>query len=256
MNCLTENGSALHEAAFYGRQDIVRILLDYGIDTSLVNQQGKNVFDLLGQLNTSVSRAIESIIENHSLRNHHNQMESPLNKSTSLHCILPPEKYCDRNQKTFNDSIRLNSELVAYAAEASQYSDTLNTGLSSGLVQPPKQFAQHSSINYYSDNKFNSSHRPSRRKVSPSDQKLNSNFSRSQDSILDDYLLTAQQNSFPNSNQQAIHKKKQKPQLSTFVQHHDHQLNFVQPTNKYPDDIYSSLENVDPLGVNTGKFKT
>lgn len=63
MNSVTENGSALHEAVFYGRVDIVRILLDYRIDTSLVNKQGKNVFDLLEQLNTGVSRTIESIIE-------------------------------------------------------------------------------------------------------------------------------------------------------------------------------------------------
>lgn len=229
MNCVTENGSALHEACFYGRQDIVRILLDYGIDTTLVNSQGKNVFDLLGQLNTSVSRAIESIIESHANR----RALSPLNKSSSLHnCIMPPERYADKNQKSaYNDSLNhvnnhvnshMNSKLVAYAAKASQVYPPV-ADLQPAALQPPKQFAQQS---YYPDNKFNSSHRP-RRKVSPSEanhQSLNNNFSRSQDSILDDYLLLADAPTY----QQVQRKKKPKPQLSTFVQH--------------SDDIYSSLD--------------
>lgn len=255
MNCVTENGSALHEASFYGRIDIVSILLDYGIDTSLQNQQGKNVFDLLDQLNTSVSRTIESIIENHTALNSNHRIErrqSPLNKSTSLH-ILPPEQYKDKNQTP----LHMNSELVAYAAaaEANQYSPNYSLD----YVQPPKEFAQHSSsMNYYLDGgnaKFNSSHRPSRRKVSPmtshcNEAKLKGNFSRSQDSmnsILDDYLQTvnAQHQSLYDQPKQ-LHKKKSKPQLSAFAQP-IYTSSTKYPVNHPSDDLYSSLDVDEPI---------
>lgn len=193
---------------------------------------------------------------------------SPLNKSSSLHFIQPPEKFTDKHSQKhqkngdhlYNDNHHyLNTgELVAYATEASRFDKNSSSSNLATYVQPPKQFAQQST-NHYLDHeinsKFNSSQRPNRRKVSDlnnlsCESKLKNNFSRSQDSILDDYLIQNQYEQPTNTNHQQLHKKKQKPKLSTFVQHP------VQQQHSYPqmiasdyttDDLYSSLEEPEPI---------
>ncbi|KAL2076419.1 hypothetical protein ACEWY4_027984, partial [Coilia grayii] len=43
----TEKGSALHEAALFGKIDVVRLLLDSGIDVNIRDYQGRTALDIL-----------------------------------------------------------------------------------------------------------------------------------------------------------------------------------------------------------------
>lgn len=53
----------MHEASFYGKFDVVSILLNYGIDIHLMNHNGRTVLDLLAELNTVIAKQIERTIQ-------------------------------------------------------------------------------------------------------------------------------------------------------------------------------------------------
>uniref|UniRef100_A0A3Q2XNQ3 Ankyrin repeat and sterile alpha motif domain containing 1B n=1 Tax=Hippocampus comes TaxID=109280 RepID=A0A3Q2XNQ3_HIPCM len=59
----TENGSALHEAALYGKMDVVRLLLDSGIDTNLRDSLGRTALDILREHPAVKSQQITALIQ-------------------------------------------------------------------------------------------------------------------------------------------------------------------------------------------------
>ncbi|XP_074481297.1 ankyrin repeat and sterile alpha motif domain-containing protein 1B isoform X1 [Sebastes fasciatus] len=63
VNCVTENGSALHEAALFGKMDVVRLLLDSEIDTSLTDNQGRTALEILGEHPAPKSQQITALIQ-------------------------------------------------------------------------------------------------------------------------------------------------------------------------------------------------
>ncbi|XP_033471171.1 ankyrin repeat and sterile alpha motif domain-containing protein 1B isoform X2 [Epinephelus lanceolatus] len=63
VNCVTENGSALHEAALYGKMDVVRLLLDSEIDTSLRDSQGRTALEILREHPAPKSQQITALIQ-------------------------------------------------------------------------------------------------------------------------------------------------------------------------------------------------
>ncbi|XP_061662987.1 ankyrin repeat and sterile alpha motif domain-containing protein 1B isoform X2 [Syngnathoides biaculeatus] len=63
VNCVTENGSALHEAALFGKTDVVRLLLDSGIDTNLRDSRGRTALDILREHPALKSQQITAIIQ-------------------------------------------------------------------------------------------------------------------------------------------------------------------------------------------------
>ncbi|XP_077399815.1 ankyrin repeat and sterile alpha motif domain-containing protein 1B isoform X5 [Vanacampus margaritifer] len=63
VNCVTENGSALHEAALFGKMDVVRLLLDSGIDTHLRDSQGRTALDILREHPAVKSQQITALIQ-------------------------------------------------------------------------------------------------------------------------------------------------------------------------------------------------
>ncbi|KPM10109.1 ankyrin repeat domain containing protein 32 [Sarcoptes scabiei] len=67
----TSNGTALHEAAFCGKNEVVKMLLDAGIDIELRNEREEKVEDILTNLNTSVAKQTKKLIREyqHSKRN-------------------------------------------------------------------------------------------------------------------------------------------------------------------------------------------
>jgi hypothetical protein len=116
----TQNGSALHEAAFYGKFEVVSILLNYGIDVHLMNHNGRTVLDLLGELNTTLAKQIERSIQGESsadfavldknsfssFRSDHlvqaeieaqNEQQMLDEQQVMWQCISPPPSYCDNN---------------------------------------------------------------------------------------------------------------------------------------------------------------
>ena len=58
----TDNGSALHEAALFGKVEVVRLLLKSGIDIDLEDCQKRTVLDLLNDLNTSIAKQTKKLI--------------------------------------------------------------------------------------------------------------------------------------------------------------------------------------------------
>ncbi|XP_019738511.1 ankyrin repeat and sterile alpha motif domain-containing protein 1B-like [Hippocampus comes] len=60
---ITENGSALHEAALYGKMDVVRLLLDSGIDTNLRDSLGRTALDILREHPAVKSQQITALIQ-------------------------------------------------------------------------------------------------------------------------------------------------------------------------------------------------
>uniref|UniRef100_H2ML35 Ankyrin repeat and sterile alpha motif domain containing 1B n=1 Tax=Oryzias latipes TaxID=8090 RepID=H2ML35_ORYLA len=65
VNCVTENGSALHEAALFGKMDVVRLLLDSGIDTSLTDCRGRTALEILREHPAPKSQQITALIQDY-----------------------------------------------------------------------------------------------------------------------------------------------------------------------------------------------
>ncbi|CAH1958287.1 unnamed protein product [Acanthoscelides obtectus] len=66
VNMRTKAGTALHEAALYGKVDVVRVLLEHGADTGARDSQGRTVFDLLGMFDTAhAQQEIVNILKRH-----------------------------------------------------------------------------------------------------------------------------------------------------------------------------------------------
>uniref|UniRef100_A0A3B3WDY7 Ankyrin repeat and sterile alpha motif domain containing 1B n=1 Tax=Poecilia mexicana TaxID=48701 RepID=A0A3B3WDY7_9TELE len=63
VNCVTENGSALHEAALFGKMDVVRLLLDSGIDTDLRDSQRRTALEILRDHPAPKSQQITALIQ-------------------------------------------------------------------------------------------------------------------------------------------------------------------------------------------------
>uniref|UniRef100_H3DND5 Ankyrin repeat and sterile alpha motif domain containing 1B n=1 Tax=Tetraodon nigroviridis TaxID=99883 RepID=H3DND5_TETNG len=63
VNCLTDNGSALHEAALFGKMDVVRLLLDSGIKTNLRDSQGRTALEILREHPAQKSQQITALIQ-------------------------------------------------------------------------------------------------------------------------------------------------------------------------------------------------
>lgn len=62
VNVRTAGGSALHEAALCGKTEVVRTLLEHGVDLGIRDEQRNTVNDLLKQFPTHVVQDISSII--------------------------------------------------------------------------------------------------------------------------------------------------------------------------------------------------
>uniref|UniRef100_A0A8C6KXP8 Ankyrin repeat and sterile alpha motif domain containing 1B n=4 Tax=Nothobranchius TaxID=28779 RepID=A0A8C6KXP8_NOTFU len=63
VNCVTENGSALHEAALFGKMDVVRLLLDSGIEASLRDSRGRTALEILKEHPAPKSQQITALIQ-------------------------------------------------------------------------------------------------------------------------------------------------------------------------------------------------
>ncbi|XP_056434984.1 ankyrin repeat and sterile alpha motif domain-containing protein 1B [Gadus chalcogrammus] len=59
----TENGSALHEAALFGKMDVVRLLLGSGIDANLCDFQGRTALEILREHPAQQSQQITALIQ-------------------------------------------------------------------------------------------------------------------------------------------------------------------------------------------------
>ncbi|XP_028127769.2 ankyrin repeat and SAM domain-containing protein 1A-like isoform X2 [Diabrotica virgifera virgifera] len=66
VNMRTKAGTALHEAALYGKVEVVRTLLEHGVNTSIRDSNNHTVMDLLSQFNTAqASQEIMHILKRH-----------------------------------------------------------------------------------------------------------------------------------------------------------------------------------------------
>uniref|UniRef100_M3XVW2 Ankyrin repeat and sterile alpha motif domain containing 1A n=1 Tax=Mustela putorius furo TaxID=9669 RepID=M3XVW2_MUSPF len=61
----TEKGSALHEAALFGKTDVVQILLAAGIDVNIKDNRGLTALDTVRELPSQKSQQIAALIEDH-----------------------------------------------------------------------------------------------------------------------------------------------------------------------------------------------
>ncbi|KAJ8259599.1 hypothetical protein GJAV_G00171270 [Gymnothorax javanicus] len=65
INCETEKGSALHEAALFGKADVVQKLLSAGINVNLVDCRGRTALDTVREVPSRKSREIAALIRGH-----------------------------------------------------------------------------------------------------------------------------------------------------------------------------------------------
>ncbi|KAK2102427.1 hypothetical protein P7K49_020094, partial [Saguinus oedipus] len=59
----TEKGSALHEAALFGKVDVVRVLLETGIDANIKDSLGRTVLDILKEHPSQKSLQIATLLQ-------------------------------------------------------------------------------------------------------------------------------------------------------------------------------------------------
>ncbi|XP_076304182.1 uncharacterized protein LOC143222109 isoform X2 [Tachypleus tridentatus] len=65
LDVLTDNGTALHEAAFHGKNDVVSLLLYSAVDLNLTDQHGRTTLHLLKELDTKIAKKTLQIIQDH-----------------------------------------------------------------------------------------------------------------------------------------------------------------------------------------------
>ncbi|KAK9525759.1 hypothetical protein VZT92_016441 [Zoarces viviparus] len=89
VNCVTENGSALHEAALCGKMDVVRLLLDSEIDTSLKNSQGRTALEILREHPAPKSQQITALIQEYMIDEMEMEMRSIMEEEPVRKCPIP-----------------------------------------------------------------------------------------------------------------------------------------------------------------------
>ena len=62
INVKTARGSALHESALCGKIDVVKSLLDHGINVEIRDDQDKTVLEVMDELKTQRTREVIHII--------------------------------------------------------------------------------------------------------------------------------------------------------------------------------------------------
>ncbi|KTF83480.1 hypothetical protein cypCar_00016388, partial [Cyprinus carpio] len=63
INRTTKSGTALHEAALYGKTEVVKLLLDAGIDVNIRNTYNQTALDIVNQFTTShASKEIKQLL--------------------------------------------------------------------------------------------------------------------------------------------------------------------------------------------------
>ncbi|GFV53430.1 ankyrin repeat and sterile alpha motif domain-containing protein 1B [Trichonephila clavipes] len=115
-----ESGSALHEAALYGKVEVVKLLLDYGIDVNLENNSKRTVFDLLEDLNTAISKQISRII-----RDHTTAVGKVDDTSKSPYSTSPPSSFS--SVSTFVPTPEKQSSLLPLVRSGSPMSEATDT---------------------------------------------------------------------------------------------------------------------------------
>ncbi|XP_054153272.1 ankyrin repeat and SAM domain-containing protein 1A-like isoform X2 [Oppia nitens] len=105
VNYCTDTGSALHEAALFGKLEVCRLLLKAGIHTDLEDSYHRTVVDILVDLNTPIAKQTVKLIREHSLLSVNNTDTDGgggsggggglLSYTSSSHCISPPPGYTD-----------------------------------------------------------------------------------------------------------------------------------------------------------------
>lgn len=63
VNTRTSAGTAMHEAALCGKMEVVRALLDRGVDLGIRDSRQNTVLDLLGQFPAHVTQDITAVIK-------------------------------------------------------------------------------------------------------------------------------------------------------------------------------------------------
>lgn len=63
VNTRTSAGTAMHEAALCGKMEVVRTLLDRGVDLAIRDSLQNTVLDLLGQFPPHVTQDITAVIK-------------------------------------------------------------------------------------------------------------------------------------------------------------------------------------------------
>ncbi|XP_078091600.1 ankyrin repeat and sterile alpha motif domain-containing protein 1B isoform X4 [Mustelus asterias] len=81
----TEKGSALHEAALFGKLDVVRILLEAGIDASIKDTQEWTALDILKDHPSQKSQQITALIQDYLLQ----QMDLKGAEELGKQCPIP-----------------------------------------------------------------------------------------------------------------------------------------------------------------------
>ncbi|XP_029770218.1 caskin-2-like, partial [Terrapene carolina triunguis] len=63
INRQTKTGTALHEAALYGKTEVVRLLLEGGVDVNIRNTYNQTALDIVNQFTTShASKDIKQLL--------------------------------------------------------------------------------------------------------------------------------------------------------------------------------------------------
>ncbi|CAG2106923.1 unnamed protein product, partial [Medioppia subpectinata] len=175
VNYCTDAGSALHEAALFGKVEVVRLLLKAGINVDLEDSHRRTVHDFLDDLNTSIAKQTKKLIREHSLLISTDLDDTSIlmSDASSSHCISPPPGYTDTTPE--------------HLRHFHYQSDAQTDGKASPAVTSASEFSYYESAPPPAP-KHGVPQRTSMRSSTGSDDyKLKPRLSRSRDSVLDGY---------------------------------------------------------------------
>ncbi|XP_078347150.1 uncharacterized protein LOC144632388 isoform X3 [Oculina patagonica] len=126
INLVTSNGTCLHEAALYGKTEVVKFLFDWGIDANIRNDEGHTALDVVNLFTSSKASAeIKQLLKDaadadttvyaKAVRDHFNMLDSTALSFKAGETIIVLEQH--QNERWKGKVISGDKEKVGYFPE-------------------------------------------------------------------------------------------------------------------------------------------
>ena len=136
INARTARGTALHEAALCGKIEVVKSLLEAGINVELRDQDDKTVLEIMNELRTSRTREIIHIILDHMGIRRRSTLTSAASMASSTSTTRAPHSPYDNLSLTqsIEESWRESSIDLEFGSANTSRARLVTSKLSSAII--------------------------------------------------------------------------------------------------------------------------